>query len=226
MPLPGELPAMSMVTTLDNEVERVKRLVAPGSMFGGGPPEEVAKGSIREHGSLTRLRLDPDKLEKWRAEIDVIEQLMLHGNDLAVVRLFCTLKALVEARQAEACFESPLLVSYFVHKLEMVKKSSIQNGDWFGKLCAAHENGEPLKKALAEHGDYVDETLRLSANSMVWLARERAVIDSVLRQQSAVRLKVLAGLVTGAMWLLTGLTAYMAPADSDCVSVCALDTTA
>ena len=48
----------------------------------------------------------------------------------------------------------------------------------------------------------------------------------VLKQQSAVRLKVLAGLVTGAMWLLTGLTAYMAPADSDCVSVCAVNTTA
>ena len=140
-------------------------------------PEEVAKGSIREYGWLKRLQLDRVMLEKFRAEIDVIEQVMLRSNEVAVAHLFCKLKA--DGVDAESyttaggsgCFESPLLVSYFEHKLEMIEEGAGSGEDWFHELCTAYERGLPLKSVLKKHEDYVDETLRLSANSMVWLAR-------------------------------------------------------
>jgi hypothetical protein len=145
----------------------------------------------------------------------VVEQLMIHGKSPSVARLWRRIKS----EGATACFESPLLCNYFDSKLRLVEEEFAEfDAKWFDDVMTADE--AVATKAFDLHQANIDDHLRLSAASMVWLARERAIIDSTLTKQTALTMKVLATMVTAAMWALGAFTAFMSPADSTCVSVC------
>lgn len=204
----------------------------------GGTSDSYAIGSIRQYSWLRRLFLEPDKLELQRGEISVrknsephvpvplqclsmctvwqvVEQLMIHGNSPSVARLWRRIKS----EGATGCFESPLLCNYFDNKLRLVEMESAElHANWFDDVMEADEAA--ATKAFDLHQAKIDDRLRLSASSMVWLARERAIIDSTLTKQTALTMKILAAMVTAAMWALGAFTAFMSPADSTCVSVC------
>ena len=145
----------------------------------------------------------------------VVEQLMIHGKSSSVARLWRRIKS----EGATGCFESPLLRNYFDNKLRLVEEESAEfHAKWFDDVMEADEAA--AAKAFDLHQAKIDDHLRLSASSMVWLARERAIIDSTLTKQGALTMKILAGMVTAAMWALGAFTAFMSPADSTCVSVC------
>lgn len=181
--------------------------------------------------------MSPEGLERKRAEVEIIEEIMVRGNELAIARLYKQL----HVRGVTECFETELLCKYFTKKLQLVKKHSAKNDGWFEKILDGSSVSEFLndiaENSKKDHSEssqifhtrlapgFVDEKLRLSATSLVWLARERAVITSTLNQQKNVTVKALAALVTAALWLLGGFAAYIAPADTDCMSVCPINTT-
>eukprot|EP01045_Picozoa_sp_COSAG04_P036065 COSAG04_NODE_8616_length_950_cov_0.940071_2_plen_103_part_01 len=94
----------------------------------------------------------------------------------------------------------------------------VERTRWFQDIMNATD--ADAVELFETHQKEINTNLRMSVNTMVWMARERAIIDSTLNKQNALRLKLLAGMVTLAVWLFGAFTAYLAPVDTTCVSVC------
>jgi hypothetical protein len=165
------------------------------------------------------LFLGADQLAQYKGEMEVVERLMLEGSHAAVARLFIQLdknneKSPARYRQdtsttseslmrQHSMFESTFLQKYFDQKLSDLL--SERDDGWFEEISSARTNRQ-ISAAIQKHHEQIDLHLRMGAESMVRMAREKSFVESTIKAKEALMFKALATAMTVVVSVLNWFT--------------------
>ena len=100
-------------------------------------------------------------------------------------------------------FESTFLQKYFDQKLSDLL--SERDDGWFEEISTARTNRQ-MSAAIQKHHEEIDMHLRMGAESMVRMAREKSFVESTIRAKAALMLKALATTMTVVISAVNWLT--------------------
>ena len=146
-------------------------------------------------GNIKRIRHSSKVLRMYISELQTVHDnnIMCNGNAASIGRFY---DILCEAEEGPVTmFKTLALRGYFAEKL--VKLVEHCNSDCHHILL----DPKPLRFEQQRH--VIDTQFRFSPSSMLHLSRERSLMTETLAQQDALRMKLLAGVLSFVFWLIT-----------------------